>query len=95
MNLYGMNANMTKHLNVRDKINRGGEIMVKTITFSNKFSLDRYNDLLSVTDLATIFDTTENTIYNEIKRGKFGAPIKIGRKYKVSKAFVFEKFFKG
>ena len=57
--------------------------------------LDNYKDLLSVGDLAEIFETTKNTIYKEIKRGKFGSPIKIGRKYRIPKVLVQAKFFKG
>ena len=68
--------------------------MVKVLTFNTSKSLYEYKDLLSVSDLAAIFDTTENTIYKEIERGKFGNPVKIGRKFKIPKAFVYEKFFK-
>ena len=57
--------------------------------------LTSYRDLLSVSDLSEIFDTTKNTIYKEIQRGKFGNPIKIGRKYKIPKKYVYDKFFKG
>lgn len=62
---------------------------------SNKYTnvLDNYKDLLSVNDLAEIFETTKATIYKEIQRGKFGKPIKIGRKYKIPKMFVYEKYF--
>jgi excisionase family DNA binding protein len=56
--------------------------------------LDNYKDLLSVENLAEIFETTKNTIYKEIQRGKFGSPIKIGRKYRIPKTLVREKFFK-
>ena len=55
--------------------------------------LDGYKDLLSVGDLAEIFETTKNTIYKEIQRGKFGVPVKIGRKYKIPKRLVYERFF--
>ena len=63
-------------------------------TTKNGSILDNYRDLLSVNDLAEIFETTENTIYKEIQRGKFGNPIKIGRKYKIPKIFITEMFFK-
>jgi len=68
--------------------------MCKRRTTTNK-ALAEYKDLLSVSDLAEIFETTENTIYKEIQRGKFGNPIKIGRKYKIPKTLVREKYFKG
>jgi predicted DNA-binding transcriptional regulator AlpA len=51
-------------------------------------------DLLSAEDLAEIFETTKGTIYKEIKSGKFGEPIKIGRKYIIPKNLILEKFFK-
>lgn len=60
----------------------------------NKNILDDYKDLLSVSDLAEIFSTTKGTIYKEIQRGKFGEPIKIGRKYIIPKIVVKERFFK-
>jgi len=55
--------------------------------------LNDYKDLLSCKDLAKIFDTTVNTIYKEIQRGKFGTPIKIGRSYKIPKTYILTKFF--
>jgi len=56
--------------------------------------LDYYNDLLSAADLTNIFNTTKNTIYKEIRNGKFGEPVKIGRKYVIPKIIVYERFFK-
>jgi predicted DNA-binding transcriptional regulator AlpA len=56
-------------------------------------ALAEYRDLLSVSDLATIFDVSKQTIYQEMKAGKFGTPIKIGRTYKVPKIFILNKFF--
>lgn len=58
-----------------------------------KSILDNYKDLLSATDLAEIFGTTKTTIYKEIQRGKFGEPLKIGRKYVVPKTIVRSRFF--
>lgn len=58
-----------------------------------KILLKEYKDLLSCKDLAKIFDTTTNTIYKEIQRGKFGEPIKIGRAYKIPKSYILSKFF--
>ena len=50
-------------------------------------------DLLSVQDLAELFEVSEETIYKEIKLGKFGSPIRIGRAYKIPKGFILDKFF--
>ena len=55
--------------------------------------LTKYRDLLSVADLAEIFDVSKNTIYKEMKDGKFGTPIQIGRSYKIPKIYVINKFF--
>jgi len=55
--------------------------------------LDGYRDLLSVNDLSTIFDVSNQTVYKEIKDGKFGVPIQIGREYKVSKIYVLSRYF--
>jgi len=52
-----------------------------------------YNDLLSIRDLSKIFSVSRNTIYKEIKAGKFGTPIQIGRAYKIPKIYVINKFF--
>lgn len=59
----------------------------------NNVILYEYKDLLSVTDLSKIFEVSKQTIYKEIKDGKFGSPIKIGRTYKVPKIYILQKFF--
>jgi predicted DNA-binding transcriptional regulator AlpA len=55
--------------------------------------LSEYRDLLSVKDLSVLFDVSEQTIYKEIKDGKFGVPIKIGRTYKIPKIYIVERYF--
>ena len=55
--------------------------------------LSEYKDLLSVKDLSVIFDVSEQTIYKEMKEGKFGIPIKMGRAYKVPKIYVIQRYF--
>ena len=52
-----------------------------------------YKDLLSVEDLAHIFMVSKKTIYKEMKSGKFGEPIQIGRAYLVPKIYILQKFF--
>jgi len=49
--------------------------------------------LLSVDDLSEIFGVSNQTVYKEIKDGRFGKPIRIGRAYKIPKIFVVTKFF--
>jgi len=55
--------------------------------------LIKYEDLLSVDDLTEIFNVSKTTIYKEIKRGKFGTPIQIGRTFKIPKIYIIKKFF--
>ena len=56
-------------------------------------NLDKYPDLLSVTDLMEIFGVSKNTIYKEIQEEKFGHPIQIGRAFKIPKMYIWNKFF--
>jgi predicted DNA-binding transcriptional regulator YafY len=58
----------------------------------NNLPLSDYRDLLSVSDLAAIFNVSKNTIYKEIQEGKFGKPIQIGRAFKVPKVFILQNF---
>ena len=56
-------------------------------------NLDKYPDLLSVTDLMEIFGVSKNTIYKEIQDGKFGQPIQIGRAFRIPRMYIWNKFF--
>ena len=56
-------------------------------------ALAEYKDLLSVKDLSAIFGVSAQTIYKEIRNGKFGDPIRIGRTYKIPKIHILERFF--
>ena len=55
--------------------------------------LEKYKDLLSVNDLMEIFSVSKATVYKEMKNGKFGKPIKIGRAYKVPKIYIWNNYF--
>ena len=55
--------------------------------------LDKYNDLLSVSDLTEIFGVSKQTIYKNIREGKFGTPIQIGRAFKVPRLYVLNTYF--
>jgi predicted DNA-binding transcriptional regulator AlpA len=55
--------------------------------------LINYRDLLSVDDLTEIFNVSKTTIYKEIKQGKFGMPIHIGRSFKVPRMYVWDTYF--
>ena len=59
---------------------------------ANSIPLESYRDLLTVDDLAQIFNVSRKTIYKEIRDGKFGKPIKIGRSFKIPKIFVISRF---
>ena len=54
--------------------------------------LSEYNDMLSASDLSELFGVSKKTIYKEIRDGKFGTPIKIGRAFIVPKAFIISQF---
>jgi predicted DNA-binding transcriptional regulator AlpA len=56
-------------------------------------ALEKYNDLLDINNLSTIFSVSKNTIYKSIKKGEFGTPIKIGRAYKIPKMYIIQKYF--
>jgi len=55
--------------------------------------LEKYTDLLTVQDLTKIFGVSKQTIYKNIKDGKFGVPIRIGRAFKVPRIYIWNKFF--
>jgi hypothetical protein len=55
-------------------------------------ALEGYPDLLSVEDLTKIFGVSKQTIYKEIKAGKFGTPINIGRAFKIPRVYILDKF---
>ena len=58
-------------------------------------ALSKYKDLLTVEDLSDIFEVSKNTVYKEIKQGKFGSPIQIGRSLKIPKIYIIKHFFCG
>ena len=58
-------------------------------------TLDHYGDLLSVTDLSNFLGISKQTVYKEIKDGKFGEPIKFGREFRVAKVYIVERFMGG
>jgi len=59
----------------------------------NKALLTDFGDLLSTKDLARLFGVSKQTIYKELKAGKFGVPIQIGRAYLVPKIYIEQRFF--
>jgi len=60
---------------------------------TEKTALSEYKDLLSVNDLAEIFEVSKQTIYKELNAGKFGEPITIGREYKIPKLRLLQQYF--
>ena len=66
---------------------------VGSVNMTTAQPLNNFKDLLSVEDLSAIFEVSKQTIYKELKNGKFGTPIQIGRSYKVPKVFVLEQYF--
>ena len=60
---------------------------------NKKEVLAGYRDLLSVDDLCRIFEVSRQTIYKEIRKGKFGEKVQIGKAYKFPKTYVVQKYF--
>ena len=60
---------------------------------NRKEPLAGYKDLLSVDDLCDIFEVSRQTIYKEIRRGKFGEKVQIGKAYKFPKTRIIQEFF--
>jgi len=56
-------------------------------------NLKGYPDLLSVSHLVEIFGVSKQTIYKEIKQGKFGMPIRIGRAHKIPRLYILSRYF--
>ena len=55
--------------------------------------LNDYGDLLSVKDLSELLGVSEQTVYKEIKNGKFGEPLKFGRAYRIPKIAIIQRYF--
>ena len=70
---------------------------MSTINKNNSISspaiLAEYKDLLSVRDLCKIFEVSKQTIYKEMKAGKFGSPILVGRAMKIPKIHILQRYF--
>ena len=65
----------------------------KSYMMKATMALSEYRDLLSAEDLSEIFSVSIGTVYKEIRNGKFGTPIKIGRAYKIPKIYIIERYF--
>jgi len=57
--------------------------------------LEHYGDLMSVRDLASFLGVSRQTVYGELRSGKFGRPLKFGREYRVPKAYIQQRYFGG
>jgi len=55
-------------------------------------TLKNYGDLLTVDDLSNFLGISKQTVYKEIKAGKFGTPFKFGRVYKIPKAYIQQRY---
>jgi len=72
---------------------------MSSIVFSNSNEksemLRGYRDLLTTQDLSEILGISKQTVYCEIRSGKFGEPLKFGREYRISKLYLIEKYIHG
>ncbi|MCL2621234.1 MAG: helix-turn-helix domain-containing protein [Defluviitaleaceae bacterium] len=62
---------------------------------SKTITLDGFGDLLSPHDLSVFLGVSKQTVYKEIKDGKFGAPIKFGRSYRIPKVYIQQRYLVG
>ena len=65
------------------------------IVVTRSARLDNYGDLMSVADLATFLGVSKQTVYNEIREGKFGVPLKFGRTYRIPKVYIAQRYLAG
>ena len=61
----------------------------------NTTTLDNYGDLLTAKDLSEFLGVSLQTIYKEIRDGKFGTPIKFGREFRIPKVYIQQRYFGG
>ena len=61
----------------------------------NSSTLESYGDLLTVKDLSVFLGISSQTIYKEIKQGKFGKPLKFGREYRIPKIYIVQRYMEG
>jgi excisionase family DNA binding protein len=50
---------------------------------------------MTATDLSNFLGISKQTIYSEIKEGKFGEPLKFGREYRIPKIYIVQRYFGG
>ncbi|MDR2168142.1 MAG: helix-turn-helix domain-containing protein [Clostridiales bacterium] len=58
-------------------------------------SLDNYGDLMTTADLSNFLGVSKQTIYKEIREGKFGNPIKFGREFRIPKLYIVQRYLSG
>jgi len=58
-------------------------------------NLDYYGDLLTVEDLSKFFGVSKQTVYKEIRDGKFGEPLRLGRSYRIPKIYISQRYLVG
>lgn len=55
--------------------------------------LTDYSEMLDSADLAKIFNVSKDLIQDQMRQGYFGSLIVIGRRKRVPKSYVLDKFF--
>jgi len=58
-------------------------------------TLDNYRDFLKVSEVAELLRISKQTVYKEIKMGKFGEPIKFGRELRIPKVYITQRYLTG
>ena len=58
-------------------------------------TLENYGDLLKISEVAEVLRISKQTVYKEIKMGKFGSPIKFGREFRIPKIYITQRYLSG
>ena len=59
----------------------------------NMQPLSEFSDLMTVADIAKLFRISKQTVYKELRNGRYGATIKMGRAYFIPKTQILSMFF--
>jgi len=76
-------------------INNVNSMGVASNNATRAVTLDQYGDLLTVKDLSEFLGVSKQTVYKEMKAGKFGPQIKFGRGFRIPKIYIAQRYLAG
>jgi len=71
---------------------RGDEVTGFHNDTQKALKLDNYGDLMTANDLSAYLGISKQTVYKEIRDGKFGTPLKFGREYRIPKIYIMQQY---